>query len=238
MQTRKREKVLLELNQQDTKIPINTYSSGKKNFFHVAASKIKSQLVTHIKQSEDKFQSSVGIKNSRGRQEEGNRKGKFLGWPRKRLLLLSRFSRVRLCVTPQTAAHQAPPSLGFSRQEHCSGVPLPSPGQESTTLLIWMPSVQVFGRVSAFWGKTLHKFQANNMLLFQILYTNIFSKNNGKYVICNDHFCPSYHYFLKSKDLCEKNKLHKTKIFLGLGRNTKEGFKFSKGIVPSVHTLV
>ena len=34
------------------------------------------------------------------------------------LLLLSRFSRVRLCATPQTAAHQAPPSLGFSRQEH------------------------------------------------------------------------------------------------------------------------
>ena len=29
------------------------------------------------------------------------------------LLLLSRFSRVRLCATPQTAAHQAPPSLGF-----------------------------------------------------------------------------------------------------------------------------
>ena len=33
------------------------------------------------------------------------------------LLLLSRFSRVRLCATPQMAAHQAPPSLGFSRQE-------------------------------------------------------------------------------------------------------------------------
>ena len=33
------------------------------------------------------------------------------------LLLLSRFSYVRLCATPQTAAHQAPPSLGFSRQE-------------------------------------------------------------------------------------------------------------------------
>ena len=31
------------------------------------------------------------------------------------LLLLSRFSRVQLCVTPQTAAHQAPLSLGFSR---------------------------------------------------------------------------------------------------------------------------
>ena len=33
------------------------------------------------------------------------------------LLLLSRFSSVRLCATPETAAHQAPLSLGFSRQE-------------------------------------------------------------------------------------------------------------------------
>ena len=36
-------------------------------------------------------------------------------------------SRVRLLVTPWTAAHQAPPSMGFSRQEYWSGVPLPSP---------------------------------------------------------------------------------------------------------------
>ena len=47
------------------------------------------------------------------------------------LLLLSRFSRVRLCATPQTAAHQAPLSLGFARQEHWSGVPFPSPMHES-----------------------------------------------------------------------------------------------------------
>ena len=40
-------------------------------------------------------------------------------------------SRVQLCATPQTAAHQAPPSLGFSRQEHWSGLPLPSPMHES-----------------------------------------------------------------------------------------------------------
>ena len=38
------------------------------------------------------------------------------------LLLLSRFSRVQLCVTPWTAAYQAPPSLGFSRQEPWSGL--------------------------------------------------------------------------------------------------------------------
>ena len=34
-------------------------------------------------------------------------------------------------VTPQMAAHQAPPSLGFSRQEHWSGLPFPSPMHES-----------------------------------------------------------------------------------------------------------
>ena len=36
-------------------------------------------------------------------------------------------SCVRLLVTPWTAAHQAPPSMGFSRQQYWSGVPLPSP---------------------------------------------------------------------------------------------------------------
>ena len=36
-------------------------------------------------------------------------------------------SGVRLLVTPWTAAYQAPPSMGFSRQEYWSGVPLPSP---------------------------------------------------------------------------------------------------------------
>ena len=43
------------------------------------------------------------------------------------LLLLSHFSCVRLCATPETAAHQAPPSMGFSRQEYWSGLPFPSP---------------------------------------------------------------------------------------------------------------
>ena len=47
------------------------------------------------------------------------------------LLLLSRFSHVRLCATPETAAQQASLSLGFSRQEHWSGLPFPSPMRES-----------------------------------------------------------------------------------------------------------
>ena len=98
------------------------------------------------------------------------------------LLLLSRFSRVQLCVTPQTAAHQAPrpwdspgkntgvgchfllqcmkvnsesevaqscpiprhwtvahqapPSMGFPRQEYWSGLPLPSPKQPTVLLKV------------------------------------------------------------------------------------------------------
>ena len=47
------------------------------------------------------------------------------------LLLLSRFSRVRPCATPKTAARQAPPSLGFSRQELWSGLPFPFPKHEN-----------------------------------------------------------------------------------------------------------
>ena len=37
-------------------------------------------------------------------------------------------SHVRLFVTPWTVAYQAPPSMGFSRQEYWSGLPFPSPG--------------------------------------------------------------------------------------------------------------
>ena len=44
-------------------------------------------------------------------------------------------SRVQLCATPQTAAHQAPPSLGFSRQEHWSRLPFPSPMHESEKMV-------------------------------------------------------------------------------------------------------
>ena len=63
----------------------------------------------------------VSTERPEGRDRETRVKGWLL------LLLLSRFSRVRLCATPETAAHQTLPSLGFSRQEHWSGLPFPSP---------------------------------------------------------------------------------------------------------------
>ena len=42
-------------------------------------------------------------------------------------------SHVRLLATPWTAAYQAPPSMGFSRQEYWSGLPLPSPRGKKRT---------------------------------------------------------------------------------------------------------
>ena len=38
------------------------------------------------------------------------------------------FDSLRLFATPWTVAYQAPPSMGFSRQEYWGGLPLPSPG--------------------------------------------------------------------------------------------------------------
>ena len=45
-----------------------------------------------------------------------------------RKLKVKSLSRVCLFATPWTVAHQAPPSMGFSRQEYWSGLPFPSPG--------------------------------------------------------------------------------------------------------------
>ena len=63
-----------------------------------------------------------------------------LGTKMRWLAMLSAFRDVRLFVTPRTAARQAPLSIGFSRQEHWSGLPcpprgdLPDPGIELMSL--------------------------------------------------------------------------------------------------------
>ena len=51
-------------------------------------------------------------------------------------------SHVRLLVTPWTAAYQAPPSMGFSRQEYWSGVPLPSPLGRAHSMSPWLEHLQ------------------------------------------------------------------------------------------------
>ena len=63
------------------------------------------------------------------------------------------FGRVRLFETPWTVAYQAPPSMGFSRQEYWSGLPFPSPGGLPDSG-IW-PRIWVFctaGRRFYLWG--------------------------------------------------------------------------------------
>ena len=75
------------------------------------------------------------------------------------LPLLSRFIRVQICATPWTAAHQAPLSLGFSRQEHWSGLPVPSPMHESEK---WKWSCSVVSDSSR-----PHGLQPTRLLAFQ-----------------------------------------------------------------------
>ena len=53
-------------------------------------------------------------------------------------------SHVRLLVTPWTAAYQAPPSMGFSRQKYWSGVPLPSPEVYTTLCLILLATSKLW----------------------------------------------------------------------------------------------
>ena len=65
------------------------------------------------------------------------------------LLLLSCFGRVRLLVTPRTAAYQAPLSMGFSRQEYWSGLPLPSPRDLlNPGIKPWSPALQADSSVA------------------------------------------------------------------------------------------
>ena len=55
-------------------------------------------------------------------------------------------SRVRLFVTPRTAAYQAPPSMGLSRPESWSGLPLPSP----ELLLLLLPFFKLFSQLGCY----------------------------------------------------------------------------------------
>ena len=57
-------------------------------------------------------------------------------------------SQVQLLVSPWTAAYQAPPSMGFSRQEYWSGVPLPSPlFQLASPKLVTLPCLALLTEI-------------------------------------------------------------------------------------------
>ena len=90
--------------------------------------------------------------------------------------MLSRFSRVQLFATPWTAAHQAPLSMGFSRQEYWSGLPcpppggLPDPGIESSSLM--SPALaRGFFTTSATWEAQLHTLSRSKTVASKPLHT-------------------------------------------------------------------
>ena len=89
------------------------------------------------------------------------------------LLLLSRFSCVRLCVTHRQQPTRLPPSLGFSRQEHWSGLPFPSPmlyGKISDPEIVY---VKVVGQIISIEVK--NKMSRISFTLFAYLLGNVYA---------------------------------------------------------------
>ena len=85
-------------------------------------------------------------------------------------------SHVQLFATAWTVAHQAPPSMGFSRQEYWSGLPFPSPGDLSNPgIESWSPTLQADALTSEPPGKPLNvtisknlRHEKNSMLQWKV----------------------------------------------------------------------
>ena len=111
---------------------ISFMKSKKITFYFIKYISGKAQFTNIIIIPAISFFNYHGVGSSQERDTEYTYlSSEFQAGLRGLLLLLSSFSRVQLCATPETAAHQAPSSLGFSRQEHWSGLPFPSPMHKS-----------------------------------------------------------------------------------------------------------
>ena len=94
-------------------------------------------------------------------------------------------SRVRLLGTPWTAAFQAPPSMGFARQEYWSGVPLPSPKKYNGVCQLYLSKKVVLEFKFAIKSEIL---AGNNYLHIAFLVFRILYKH--KAFIYSDSFFP------------------------------------------------
>ena len=82
-------------------------------------------------------------------------------------------TRVQLLATPWTAAYQAPPSMGFSRQEYWSGVPLPSPETKGREKLMYELFSQDFD-----WLVGTHSHWEQHSSLLSLLTQMLLSSRN------------------------------------------------------------
>ena len=93
-------------------------------------------------------------------------------------------SCVWLLATPWTTAYQAPPSMGFSRQEYWSGVPLSSPTPMFTvvlftTAMIWKQSMYL----------PTNRQMDKEVMVYKYIYNGIlFSRDKGHLAICDDTY--------------------------------------------------
>ena len=116
------------------------------------------------------------------------------------MLLLSHFSRVRLCATPWMAAHQAPPSMGFSRQEYWSGVPLHSPVLDNTAA--WIQT------------ENLNQYWLTDQILREVLFNSLHSVprlRSGSFfsvLFCGKVYFPFNFIFVEKTILFPLNELY------------------------------
>ena len=106
-------------------------------------------------------------------------------------------SRVQLFATPWTVAHQAPPSMGFSRQEYWSGLPFPSLGESSR------PRDRT--RVSWTAGRFFTNWATSGRCKWQSLLKSVFSVNLGW---CLPQGVVGISLFLKGIDFLQKSSPH------------------------------
>ena len=110
---------------------------------------------------------------------------------------LKLLSRVQFFVTPWTVAYQAPPSMGFSRQEYWSGVPFPSPGDlphPGIELVFLLSSaLQVILYPLTYQGSPV-AFYYKHLYIFLLLTSSVFRKEPWQsFSLFLSYISPSYY---------------------------------------------
>ena len=96
---------------------------------------------------------------------------------------VKQLSRVRLFATPWPVAYQAPPSMGFSRQEYWSGLPFPSPGD--------LPDPGIEPGSPALWADALLSKPPGNQPSYHLVanYLNFFPLGDNQRLISRSKIC-------------------------------------------------